>query len=117
MEFRPTNDIPIREFPTKDNKVLGAIEIFSMPQKTSDGKIPTERYIASSDPTVTDGADTMSLGSVFVLDLWTDTIVAEYTGRPVYTEDYFEICRKLCLFYNCKLMYESNRKGTFSYFS
>lgn len=59
----------------------------------------------------------MSLGSVLVLDLWTDTLVAEYTGRPMYTDDYFEICRKLCLFYNGKLMYENNLRGTFAYFS
>ena len=28
VEFKPTSDQPIREFPTKDNKVKGAIEIF-----------------------------------------------------------------------------------------
>lgn len=33
IEFTPTSDLPIREFPTKDNKVRGAIEIFSMPKK------------------------------------------------------------------------------------
>lgn len=117
VEFTPTTDIPIREFPTKDNKVSGALEIFSMPQKNPDGKIPHERYILSSDPFRSDGADTMSLGSILVLDLWTDTIVAEYTGRPMYTDDYFEICRKLCLFYNGKMMYENNVRGTFAYFS
>jgi len=117
VEFRPTADLPIREFPTKDNKLAGALEIYSMPQKDGSGKVPPERYILSSDPFSTDGADTMSLGSVLVLDLWTDTIAAEYTGRPQYTDDYFEICRKLCLFYNGRLMYENNRKGTFSYFS
>jgi hypothetical protein len=46
VEFKPTNDIPIRDFPTKDNKVTGAIEIYTMPQKNSDGKIPHGRYIA-----------------------------------------------------------------------
>lgn len=117
VRFVPTNDLPIREFPTKDNKVAGALEIFNMPQKDSGGNVPQERYILSSDPFATDGADTMSLGSVFVLDLWTDAIAAEYTGRPAYTEDYYEICRKLCLFYNGRLMYENNIKGTFSYFS
>jgi len=117
VEFRPTADLPIREFPTKDNKVAGALEIFAMPQKDAKGEIPQERYILSSDPYASDVANTMSLGSIFVLDLWTDTIVAEYTGRPVYTDDYYEICRKLCLFYNGRMLYESNIKGTFSYFS
>lgn len=108
VEFRPTTDVPIREFPTKDNKVSGALEIYSMPQKNSTGEVPQERYILSSDPFNSDGADTMSLGSIFVLDLWTDTLVAEYTGRPLYTDDYFEMCRKLCLFYNGQLCYEAH---------
>lgn len=59
----------------------------------------------------------MSLGSIFVLDLWTDKIVAEYTGRPMYAEDYFEICRKLCIYYNAALNYEQNKKGLFGHFS
>jgi len=41
----------------------------------------------------------------------------EYTGRPMYADDYFEICRKACLFYNATLLYEQNKKGLFSYFS
>jgi hypothetical protein len=31
VHFKPTNDIPIREWPTKDNKEKGAIEIFTLP--------------------------------------------------------------------------------------
>ena len=59
----------------------------------------------------------MSLGSVFVLDLWTDKIVAEYTGRPLFAEDFYEVCRRLCLYYNGRMNYENNKKGLFSYFS
>ena len=43
-----TSDRPIREFPTKDNKVTGALEIYEMPQKLN-GKVPNERYIVSLD--------------------------------------------------------------------
>ena len=117
VKFNPTNDIPIRDFPTKDNKVTGAIEIFEMPKKGSDGKVPFGRYICSCDPYDSDVSNTMSLGSIFVMDLWTDMIVAEYTGRPPFAEDFYEICRKLCLFYNCRCMYEQNIMGMFSYFS
>ena len=117
VQFNPTIDLPIRDFPTKDNKVKGAIEIFEMPVKDSEGKIPSGRYIASLDPIDSDVAETMSLGSLFVMDLWTDKIVAEYTGRPMFAEDLYEITRKMCLFYNAKCMYEQNLKGTFSYFS
>lgn len=117
VKFNPTADIPIRDFPTKDNKVTGAIEIFEMPKKGSDGKIPFGRYICSCDPYDSDVSNTMSLGSIFILDLWTDMIVAEYTGRPPFAEDFYEICRKICLFYNCRCMYEQNIMGMFSYFS
>ena len=117
VEFSPnTLDMPIRDFPTKDNKVKGAIEIFEMPQEVH-GKIPKDRYIVSLDNYENDEAQSMSLGSMFVLDLWTDRIVAEYTGRPMFADDLNEICRKLCLFYNAKVMVENNKKNTFSYFS
>ena len=116
VEFVPTTDKPIREFPTKDNQVKGAIEIFEMPQKVGE-KIPNERYIISLDNYENDYSETMSLGSIFVLDLWTDRIVAEYTGRPQFTDDLNEIVRKLCLFYNAKVLYENNKKNTFAYFS
>lgn len=117
VEFSPnTSDMPIRDFPTKDNKVKGAIEIFEMPQEVH-GKIPKDRYIISLDNYENDEAQSMSLGSMFVLDLWTDRIVTEYTGRPMFADDLNEICRKLCLFYNAKVMVENNKKNTFSYFS
>ena len=117
VEFDATTlDIPIRDFPTKDNKVKGAIEIYEMPKETH-GKISNERYIVSLDNYENDQAQSMSLGSMFVLDLWTDRIVAEYTGRPMFVDDLNEICRKLCLFYNAKVMVENNKKSTFAYFS
>lgn len=75
--------------------------------------IPTH----NCDPYDDDESNTMSLGSVFVLDLWTDKIVAEYTGRPLFAEDFYEICRKLCLFYNARMNYENNKKGLFGHFS
>lgn len=117
VKFNPTIDLPIRDFPTKDNKIKGALEIFEMPKKNGEGKIPAGRYICSADPYDADCSNTMSLGSIFVMDLWTDMIVAEYTGRPTFAEDFYEICRKLCLFYNCRCMYEQNVMGMFSYFS
>ena len=117
IKFNPTVDIPIRDFPTHDNKVKGAIEIFEMPKKNPDGKIPPERYIIGVDPYDSDEANTMSLGSCLVLDLWTDKIVAEYTGRPMFADDFYEIVRKLCVFYNARAMYESNLKGIYGYFA
>lgn len=117
IEFEISNDIPIRDYPLKDNKAHGAVEIFKMPEKSPDGSIPNDRYIASMDPVDNDQSDSMSLCSIFVMDLFTDKIVAEYTGRQDLAETNYEILRKLCLFYNAKCLYESNLKGAFSYFS
>ena len=117
IEFKPTSDQPIREFPHKDNKIEGAIEIYKLPEKDKSGRIFDNRYILGCDPYDDDESNTMSLGSVYVLDLWTDKIVAEYTGRPLFADDFYEICRKMCLFYNGRMNYENNKKGLFAYFS
>ena len=117
VEFRPGSQ-PIREFPHKDNKIEGAVELFQLPEiDRTTGKPFNNRYILGCDPYDDDASNTMSLGSVFVLDLWTDKIVAEYTGRPMFAEDFYEICRRLCLYYNGRMNYENNKKGLFSYFS
>lgn len=113
IEFRATDDIPIREFPV-DNTYRGAIEIFEMPPK---GNILRHRYIIGHDPVDNDEAESSSLSSTFVFDLFTDRIVAEYTGRKPFAEDNYEIVYNLCCFYNAMCMYEANKKGLFSYFS
>ena len=118
VKYKPTSAMPIRDFPHKDNKIEGAIEIYQMPEiDKNTGKPYNDRYILGADPYDDDESNTMSLGSIFVLDLWTDRLVAEYTGRPSFADDYYEICRKLCLFYNGRLNYEYNKKGLFSHFS
>lgn len=116
VEFTPTNDVPIRKFGV-ENDTPGAIEIYEMPEKDRNGKVPHTRYIIGHDPVDNDQAESSSLSSTFVLDLWTDKIVAEYTGRQSFADDNFEIVRLLCLFYNAKCLYESNKKGIFAYFS
>lgn len=117
VEFQPTGEVPIREFPTKDNKVEGALEIYEMPQKNSEGKIPYDRYGFGLDPFDDDESGTMSLGSIQIIDFYTDRLVAEYTGRPPFANNLYEKVRLLCIFYNMKGLYENNLKGIFSYFS
>ena len=114
VEFRPTGDIPIRKFPV-DNDTKGALEIYAMPEKDSTGIVFDNRYILGYDPINNDQAESHSLASVFVFDLFTDRIVAEFTGRTEFADDMHEIVRKLCLFYNGKVLYESNIKGCYSY--
>lgn len=118
VEFNPTTaEQPIRDFPTKDNKVLGALEIFVQPQRNADGEVPRGRYIAGVDPYDQDQSETMSLASVHMFDLWTDLPVAEYTGRPMFADDFFQQVWLLCKYYNAQCSYEQNLKGMFTYFS
>ena len=115
--FKPSIDKPLREFPHKGNKHEGAVEIFKMPEKNRDGRIFTGRYIGGLDPIDNDLArSTTSLISFFILDLFTDQIVAEWTGRLDMADDGYEICRRLAIFYNAKICYENNKKGLYSYF-
>lgn len=116
VEFRPTGDTPIHKFPTKDNKVEGAIEIARHPERNADGNVYSGRYIAGIDPVQNDEAQTMSLVSAFVLDLWTDAIVCEWTGRLPFADDCYERVRLMCLYYNAILLYENNKQGVFSHF-
>lgn len=116
VTFQPTTDLPIRDFPLKNNKEEGAIEIWEMPHKDSTGQVMQGRYIIGHDPVDADVAESMSLTSTFVFDTFTDQIVAEYTGRQPFADENFEIVRKLCIFYNAKCLYEQNKKGLFAYF-
>lgn len=116
VEFRISNDIPIRKYGV-DNSTVGALEIFEMPERQANGEDFNLRYIMGHDPVDNDQAESSSLSSTFVLDLFTDRIVAEYTGRQAFAEDNYEIVRLLCLFYNAKCLYEANKKGLYAYFS
>lgn len=115
VEFKPTCAVPIRKYPV-DNDTRGALEIYAMPEKDITGRVFDNRYIIGLDPVDNDIAESSSLYSCFVFDLFTDNIVAEFTGRNPYADDNFEITRKLCLFYNARCLYESNKKGCFAYF-
>jgi hypothetical protein len=83
----------------------------------SSGKVPRGRYIAGIDPYDDDASQTLSLGSIYIVDLWTDKIVFEYTGRPLFADDFYEVCRRALLWYNAEANYENNKKGLFTYFS
>ena len=111
---------PIRQYPLPSDftNLEGSIEFYQMPQKDKDGKVYRNRYIAGYDPIDDDAASsTLSLNSVFVLDLWTDEIVCEWTGRFAYADDCYERVRLIALFYNAMILAENNKKGYYSYFA
>ena len=116
VDFKHTRDLPIRFFPHSDNKIRGAVEIFNRPViEEGENRPKAGRYICSLDPIDKDNADTMSLSSTFVFDLYTDTIVAEYTGRRDLAIENYEITRMLCHYYNAQCYFENNLLGFKSY--
>lgn len=114
VKFKPSDDNkPIREYPILDNKNKpGCLEIFEMPKKNSDNEIFPNRYLLGTDTYDDDDSNTNSLGCIFVMDTWTKRLVAEFTGRPS-TKEFYEMTRKLTIFYNGYNNYENNKKGLF----
>lgn len=116
--LQPTDKTPIHDFPLKNIDIIdGAIEIYEKPIANVDGRVISGRYIIGNDPVDDGGNDNLdnSLQSALVMDLFTDRIVAEYTGRTKDTKVFYENVRRLALYYNAEINYENNKKGLFAY--
>jgi hypothetical protein len=115
----PSDRKPITNYPlTKSDFMDACIEIFEKPKTDSYGIVYPNRYILGADVVDDDGNDNTqrSLQSTFILDTYTDRIVAEYTARTYLVEEYYENVRRLVMYYNGRLLYESNKKGLYAYF-
>lgn len=130
VEFHPSDEVNyITEFPLNSNKestgvyvdVTGCVAIFERPEYVN-GEIPYALYVAGCDPYDMNKSGTNSLGSFFIYKRFYsagkthDIIVAECTGRPKFADDFYESCRKLCMYYNAKVLYENMLKGFKAYF-
>lgn len=123
VQFKINPDLnPIRNFPLdKDDDPRGCVVIYERPEFDSD-KNPYGLYIAGCDPYDQDKSGTGSLGSFFIYKTFYtankthNLIVAEYTGRPEFADEFYENCRKLCIYYNAKCLYENQLKGLKIYF-
>jgi hypothetical protein len=117
-EFYTEQDVlPIRKFPlNRNDDKRGCIEVWVKPQKNSEGVIPRGTYIAGIDVVDKDKATTDSLPCIVVMNRFTRQIVAEYTGRTSEAKDFYEVCRKLLLYYNAVGMYEKNLIGLYNHF-
>ncbi len=120
VEWKPNKDLrPILEFPIKDKTgdTTGCVIIYEPPYEESEGVITNQMYIAGCDPYDHDKSKTGSLGSILIYNRLTKKLVAEYTGRPETSDDYYEIARKLLIYYNARCLYENEKKGLFTYFN
>ena len=110
--WEPSSSVnPLRKFPHVDTHIEGALVMFELPKKGA----YKGRIIFGVD-TIDDDTGT-SLGSIIGMDTLTKRIVCEYTGRPKFANEFYELCRRLALFYNGEICYENNKKGLFTYFS
>lgn len=119
-KFKINNELVPCDFPVnpeKDN--TGCVVIWEHPVDNP----PHNLYIIAVDPYAQDTtATSVSLGSCFVykrihtLSTVYDLPVAEYTGRPQTTNEFFEGIRRLALYYNAKVQYEINTPGLKQYF-
>lgn len=122
VEFQPSDKAYITSFPTvKEEDNNGCVAIWERPE-TVNGEVPYALYVAGCDPYDQDKSGSGSLGSFFIYKRFLkagsthDIIVAEYTGRPQFADQFYENCRRLCMYYNCKVLYENQLKGLKGYF-
>lgn len=121
VKFKLNPDLhDIVDFPLKstDEHKAGCIVIWEEPQANP----PYGLYIAGCDPYDQDKSGSGSLGSFFIYKRFINNsqtynqLVAEYTGRPERADDFYENCRRLCIYYNAKCLYENQLKGLKVYF-
>lgn len=109
--------LPQREWPILDS-TINYIEVFELPQQDKNTLVvPRNRYIGGIDPYNQDQTtNSESVGCMFIMDLWTDRIVCEYTARPERAEDFYETCRRILVWYNATAMYEASVTLMYKFF-
>ncbi|MCK4500920.1 hypothetical protein KAU11_10500 [Candidatus Babeliales bacterium] len=110
------NAIDVTEFPhDRSANNAGAIVIWEKPVIGKNKKVIPNMYIAGTDPYDHDKSTTMSLGSTFVMNKMTGELVAEYTGRPSKSSEYYEQLRLLLIYYGAQTNFENNLLGLKNY--
>ena len=109
---------PIYGLDYDESNRRGATIIYDHPQR-KDGEVYKDRYIAGIDPidfNIDEVGNKYSLMSCYVMDTFTETIVAEYVGRADIAKDGYENIRRLLIYFHAKANYENQLKGIFGYF-
>lgn len=117
--FKAESDLIPADYPTKNSKdPKSAVVIWEQPQSNAYGS-----YVAGIDPYDQDKAESsVSYGSIFIYKRFINADqtyhlpVAEYTGRPEFANDFYEQCRRLLEYYNCRALFENQNTGIKQYF-
>lgn len=109
------SETPFREYPVKSPRE-GCIEMYEVPKPSEEGSFNIKRYIAGIDPYHYDVSKSESVGCIIIYDRVTQRIAAEYTGKPEKTEKFYEICRRLLMYYEATALYEANLTALYHYF-
>jgi len=125
LRFHPEiNDLKLK--PSKDNH--GSFVQFRAPYRDANGNVPDNLYRIWHDPFGIDKdnkdmTSKHSFGCTYVYErVNTFTkgrggkLVGVYIGRPETTDAYNEILYKIAQYYNGKILYEKNTKGTYDFF-
>jgi hypothetical protein len=122
VKFTPTDGLYQAPYPFDSRYQKGCVVIYEHPEKIAK-EIPFGLYLAATDPYMHDTAKSSdSYGSTFIYKKFYsagktyDILVAEYTGRPDTTEDYYENVRKLLIYYNARCLYENQFKDMKTHF-
>lgn len=107
-----TTDKPIYDYPFLGTELekKGVIQMFEEPILV-DGQVPRNRYIAGIDPV--DQEKGRSFPCIWVKDLITQRLVCKFMGRTQDPKFFYEVAKRILIFYNAKGMYENNLKGFF----
>lgn len=120
-EFVPDDTKLEAPYPFDMKQKEGAVVIYEHPEKVN-GEIPYGLYLAATDPYMHDDSTGDSLGSTFIYKKFysaektSDIIVAEYTGRPSTTDEYYEQVRMLLIYFNARDLYENQFKDMKTHF-
>ena len=119
--FIPEQNAYEAPYPFDPKQKRGCVTIYEHPDKI-EGKVPFGLYLASTDPYMHDDSSGDSLGSTFIYKKFYsakkthDILVAEYTGRPETSDQYYENVRVLLMYYNAKCLYENQFKDMKTHF-
>jgi hypothetical protein len=125
VSFRPDTSgecVPITDYPTKKNtSIRGCLTIYEHPPEIIPEGLYKITYDIVKDDNIYEMSKGVSLAAVYVyksvqrFDGVYDQIVGHYVGRYPNVDDIHELAIKMALYFNAKIMVETNLPGFYKY--